>query len=55
VDGTLKVDCELCEWFCYQEFLQAVDVQQILIETHNPPLRKQDQVALPSHECYGLF
>jgi Methyltransferase domain len=32
----LKVDCEFCEWFAYQDWLN-LEVRQLLLETHNLP------------------
>ena len=32
----LKVDCEICEWFTFRDWLEA-DVRQLLLETHGLP------------------
>ena len=36
-----KIDCEWCEWVVWPEFL-TVDMRQILVETHNAPIRARD-------------
>lgn len=38
-----KVDCEGCEWDCFQDWI-GLDIRQILIETH----------ALPENKSLGL-
>ncbi|CAB9507752.1 Pfam:DUF672 [Seminavis robusta] len=39
----LKIDCEFCEWFTYEDWLKPeLDIRQLLLEVHNLPTSLPD-------------
>jgi Methyltransferase domain len=51
-----KIDCEWCEWHTYEEWLQAGDLRQILVETHNAPMPNAMNFFYTLHDAgYVIF
>ncbi len=51
-----KIDCEWCEWYTYKEWLQAGDLRQILVETHNAPMPEAMDFFYSLHDAgYVIF
>ena len=50
-----KIDCEWCEWFTYDQWLEQ-DIRQILVETHNAPLPAAQDFFFELHNAgYVIF
>ncbi|CAJ1936032.1 unnamed protein product [Cylindrotheca closterium] len=45
-----KIDCEWCEWFSYEQWLNQ-DIRQILVETHNAPMPNVQDFFLQIARC----
>lgn len=51
----LKIDCEWCEWFTYEQWLQQ-DIRQILVETHHAPMPEAQAFFQDLHDAgYVIF
>lgn len=56
VVDVFKIDCEWCEWYTYEEWLQAGDLRQILVETHNAPMPNAMDFFYTLHDAgYVIF
>ena len=50
-----KIDCEWCEWFTFEQWLQQ-DIRQILVETHNAPMPQAQNFFFDLHDAgYVIF
>ena len=50
-----KIDCEWCEWFTFEQWLEQ-DLRQILIETHNAPMPNACDLFYKLHDAgYVIF
>eukprot|EP00928_Gymnodinium_smaydae_P013628 TRINITY_DN14960_c0_g1_i1.p1 TRINITY_DN14960_c0_g1~~TRINITY_DN14960_c0_g1_i1.p1 ORF type:complete len:335 (+),score=32.38 TRINITY_DN14960_c0_g1_i1:73-1077(+) len=45
-----KIDCEWCEWFTFEQFLQQ-DLRQILVETHTAPMPNARDFVYKLHDA----
>lgn len=45
-----KIDCEWCEWFTYEQWIQE-DIRQILVETHNAPMPNAQDFFFKLHDA----
>lgn len=51
-----KIDCEWCEWTSYQSWINAGNLKQILVETHNAPLPNARDFFFSLHDAgYVIF
>ena len=51
-----KIDCEGCEWGAYVEWLNDVDLRQILVETHGAPMPSAKNFFYSLHDAgYVIF
>ena len=45
-----KIDCEWCEWFTYDQWIEQ-DIRQILVETHNAPMPNAQDFFFKLHDA----
>mmetsp|Transcript_4738 Transcript_4738/g.11182 ORF Transcript_4738/g.11182 Transcript_4738/m.11182 type:complete len:358 (+) Transcript_4738:87-1160(+) len=45
-----KIDCEWCEWFTYEQWIEQ-DIRQILVETHNAPMPNAQDFFYKLHDA----
>lgn len=51
-----KIDCEWCEWFTFENWLEGGDLRQILVETHNAPMPNAKNFFYTLHDAgYVIF
>lgn len=44
-----KIDCENCEWFTYEQWIEE-DIRQILVETHHAPMPNAQEFFFKLHD-----